>query len=99
MEKLFGSLFPAGLLSQADEGPNSRERVYSQHVTFWTFLWQSLNPGSSCRNAVRKVMAWFALLGRPKVKEDDSPYLSAILKRPCRWTYSPAKPLKCSTGS
>jgi Transposase DDE domain len=77
LERLFASCFPAGLLAQADEGPNSRERIYSRRVTFWTFLWQVLNPDSSCRNAVRKVMAWFALLGGPKVPEDDSPYCQA----------------------
>jgi hypothetical protein len=80
LERLFAACLPAGLLSQADEGPNSRNRVYSLSVTFWTFLWQTLNPGSSCRNAVRKVMAWFALLGQPKVKEDDSPYCQARLR-------------------
>jgi len=77
LEGLFAPCFPAGLLSQADEGPNSRNRVFSRRVTFWTFLWQTLNPGSSCRSAVRKVKAWFGLLGRPTVKEDDSPYCQA----------------------
>ena len=77
LQRLFGPWFPRGLLSQADEGLNSRERVFSVRVTFWTFLWQVLNPGSSCRSAVRKVMAWFALLDRPKVSEDDSPYCQA----------------------
>ena len=77
LEKLFGPCFPAGLLSQADEGPNCRDRVYSVCVTFWTFLWQALNPGSPCRSAVRKVMAWFRSLGRPPVKPDDSPYCQA----------------------
>jgi hypothetical protein len=77
LEQLFGSCLPAGLLSQADEGLNSRDRVYGVAVTFWTFFWQVLNPGSPCRSAVRKVMAWFALLGRPKVSEDDSPYCQA----------------------
>jgi IS4 transposase len=77
LEQLFGSCLTPGLLSQADEGPNSRQRVYTVAVTFWTFLWQVLNPGSSTRSAVRKVMAWFALLGRPKVSKDDSPYCQA----------------------
>jgi hypothetical protein len=74
LERLFGHLFPPGLLSQSEQGPNSRQRVYSVAVTFWAFLWQVLNPGSSCRSAVRKVMAWFALLARPRVSQDDSPY-------------------------
>jgi len=77
LEQLLGGCLPPGLLSQAEQGPNSRQRVFSVRVTFWTFLWQVLNPGSSTRSAVRKVMAWFALLGRPKVSEDDSPYCQA----------------------
>jgi Transposase DDE domain len=77
LEQLFGSCLPPGLLSPADEGPNCRRRVYSLAVTFWTFLWQVLNPGSSTCSAVRKVMAWFALLDLPKVSEDDSPYCQA----------------------
>src|SRR6266481_1446412 len=77
LEQLLGGCLPPGLLSQAEQGPNSRQRVFSVRVTFWTFLWQVLNPDSSCRSAVRKVMAWFALLDRPKVSEDDSPYCQA----------------------
>jgi hypothetical protein len=77
LDKLFGAQLPPGLLSQAAEGLNSRDRVYSVYITFWTFLWQVFNPGTPCRSAVRKVMAWFALLGRPKVKPSDSPYCQA----------------------
>jgi len=76
LEQLFQPCLPAGLLAQADGGPNSRERIYSVCVTFWTFLWQVLN-GASCRNAVRKVMAWFAALHWPALSEDDSPYCQA----------------------
>ncbi len=77
LEQLMGPYLPAGLLSPTDEGPNSRQRVYTLSITFWTFLWQCLDPHRSCREAVRKVMAWFAFLGRPKVAEDDSPYCQA----------------------
>jgi hypothetical protein len=76
LEQLFGACLPAGLLAQTDAGPNSRERVYSVNLTFWTFLGQALN-GASCRNAVRKVMAWFAALGCFAVRSDDSPYCQA----------------------
>ena len=76
LEQLFGSCLPAGLLAQADAGPNSRQRVYSVQITFWTFLWQALN-GASCRSAVRKVMAWFAAQSWPTVSADDSPYCQA----------------------
>lgn len=82
LEQLFGACLPPGLLDQTQTGPNSRKRVYTVSVTFWTFLWQVLNPGSSTRSAVRKVMAWSALLKRPKVSEDDSPYCKARKRLP-----------------
>jgi hypothetical protein len=82
LERLLGACLPGGLLSQADAGPNSRQRVFSLRITFWTFLWQTLNPGSACRNAVGKVMAWFALLGRPALSPDDSPYCQARRRLP-----------------
>ena len=77
LEQLWASCLPPGLLRQADHGPNSRKRVFTLQVTFWTFLWQTLNPSSSCRSAVRKVMAWFALLNGTRVSPDDSPYCQA----------------------
>ena len=77
LERLFQDHFPAGLLSQSDEGDNSRERVFSRRVTFWTFLWQTLNPASPCRSALLKVKAWFELMGRPAPSEDTSPYCQA----------------------
>jgi hypothetical protein len=41
-----GSLFaPPGLLSQADDGPNSRERIFSVRRTFFGFLYRSQKPG------------------------------------------------------
>jgi hypothetical protein len=79
---LFASWFPHHLLAQADEGPNSRDRIYSVRITFWAFLWQVLNPGQPCRQAVRKVIAWFIVLCRPPVKQDDSPYCQARQRLP-----------------
>jgi hypothetical protein len=54
LELLFGRLIPPGLLAQADEGTNSRDRVFSLRRTVWAFLYQVLNPGSPCREAVRQ---------------------------------------------
>ena len=82
LSTLFKHWFADHLLSPTEEGLNSRQRLYTLRVSFWTFLWQVLNPGSSCRDAVRKVMAWFAFLGRPKVKEDTSPYCQARARLP-----------------
>lgn len=79
---LLAAWFPGWLLSPTEEGPNSRRRIYSLWVTFWTFLWQVLNPGQPCRQAVRKVIAWFLLQGGPSVPEDDSPYCQARQRLP-----------------
>ena len=35
LELLVAPLLPPGLLSQADEGPNSRDRIYSVRRTFF----------------------------------------------------------------
>ena len=52
LDTLFGPLFAPGLLSQADEGPNSRERIYSVRRTVFGFLFQVLKPNCSCREIV-----------------------------------------------
>ena len=36
---------------------NSRKRIFSLEVVFWSFLDQALNPTSFCREAVRKLIA------------------------------------------
>jgi hypothetical protein len=77
LEQLLAAFLPPGLLSPADQGPNSRQRVYSLRTTFWTFLYQVFTPSSGCSDAVSKVKAWFAWLGRPKVSTDTSPYCQA----------------------
>jgi len=82
LAKLFQNRFPAHWLSAADQGPNSRERLYTLAVTFWTFLWQVLHPGSPCSDAVCKVIAWLASLGRPHASDDTSPYCQARARVP-----------------
>jgi hypothetical protein len=57
LELLLGPLLPAGLLSQADDGPNSRERIYSVRRTFFGFLYQVLKPDCPCREIVRQIQA------------------------------------------
>jgi hypothetical protein len=82
LAKVFQDWFAAHWLSPAEEGPNSRERVYSLRVTFWTFLSQILNPGSCCQEAVSKLIAWFAGLGRHDLSADTSPYCQARRRLP-----------------
>jgi len=57
LDRLLHPLLPPGLLSQAQEGPNSRERLYSVRRTFFGFLSQVLNPDCPCREIVRQILA------------------------------------------
>lgn len=56
---LFGHLFSDKLLECEEAGTNSRERLFSPKTTFWAFVSQVLSPGSPCREAVRRVEAWW----------------------------------------
>lgn len=76
------NLLPVPLLSATDEGPNSRERVFSLRLTFECFLWQVLKPKTSCREVVRHVQALFRLHGRGWIDEDDSAYIQARQRLP-----------------
>jgi hypothetical protein len=73
---------PAPLLSSEDDGPNSRDRVFSLRLTFECFLWQMLTPQTSCREVVRQVQALFRLHGRGPVDEGDSAYVQARQRLP-----------------
>ena len=77
LDQLFSPLLPPGLLSQADEGPNSRDRVYSLRRTFFGFLYQVLNPDCPCRQVVRQIQALFALHNAGPVDEGTSAYCQA----------------------
>lgn len=70
--------FPADWAKLNEAQANSRERIYTPQVTGLAFLSQILNPGSSCREAVRQVQAAYALLPEaPTVSADTSPYCRA----------------------
>src|SRR5213594_4831351 len=77
LELLLGPFLPPGLLSQADEGPNSRDRIYSLRRTFFGFLYQVLNPDCPCRQVVRQIQALFALHNGGPVDEGTSAYCQA----------------------
>lgn len=82
LEQLLGQFIPPGLLSQADEGLNSRERIYSLRRTFWGFLYQVLNPSCPCREVVRQIQALFCLHQLGRVDEDNSGFCQARLRLP-----------------
>jgi hypothetical protein len=75
-------LLPLPLLSAEDQGPNSRDRIYSLRLTCECFLWQMLKPRTSCREVVRQVQALFRLHGRGYVDEGDSAYVQARHRLP-----------------
>src|SRR6266702_5423912 len=77
LEQLLGPLLPTWLLSQTDEGPNSRDRIYSLRRTFFGFLYQVLNPDCPCRQVVRQIQALFALHNAGSVDEGTSAYCQA----------------------
>jgi len=81
-ELLFAELIPSWLLAQADQGANSRERVYSLRRTFWGFLYQALNPSCPCREIVRQIQALFCLHNRGCVDEATGAYCQARLRLP-----------------
>src|SRR5206468_7826405 len=82
LEQLVGSWLPPGLLSQSEEGPNSRDRIYSLRRTFFAFLYQVLNPDCPCREIVRQVQALFGLHGQSLVDEGTSAYCQARKRLP-----------------
>src|SRR5580700_1245755 len=73
---------PPPLLSAADEGANSRERVFSLRLTCECFLWQMLQPKTSCREVVRQVQALCRLNGWAPVADGDSAYVQARHRLP-----------------
>ena len=77
LELLFGSFIPRWRLSEQDEGPHSRNRCWNLSLTFWTFLWQVAQPGSSCREAIRQAQALCRAQGRRSPADKNSPYCQA----------------------
>ena len=82
LELLLAPRLPPGLLSQADEGPNSRDRIYSVRRTFFGFLYQVLKPDCPCREIVRQIQALFALHDQGRVDEGTGAYCQARKRLP-----------------
>ncbi len=82
LEQLLGPWLPPGLLSQNDQGPNSRDRIYSVRRTFFAFLYQVLKPDCPCREIVRQIQALFGLQGQTRVDEGTGAYCQARKRLP-----------------
>lgn len=82
LDLLFGSFLPPALLAQAEQGPHSREQIYSLRRTFFGFLYQVLNPDCACREVVRQIQSLFTLLGRGEVSQGTGAYCQARARLP-----------------
>jgi hypothetical protein len=69
-------------LAQQDEGEHSRDRLWNLRLTFWTFLWQVAQAGTSCREAIRQAQALCRLQGRRPPPDENSPYCQARANLP-----------------
>jgi IS4 transposase len=95
LDQLFSRFLPPALLAQADEGLNSRERIFSVRRTFFGFLYQVLNPDCPCREIVRQIQALFTLHQDGDVDEGSSAYCQARKRLP--WDILPR--LRCAAAA
>src|SRR5947199_6947292 len=95
LDLLFGPLLPTWLLSKTDEGPNSREQIYSVRRTFFGFLYQVLNPDCPCREVVRQIQSLFALHNGGQLAPANSAYCQARGRLP--WDILPR--LRCAAAT
>lgn len=79
---MFGEIVPASLLAQDGQRENSRRRAYTIEVTFWAFLWQVVNAGSSCRKVVRQLQGFFKFYYDESIDEQDGAYCQARKRLP-----------------
>lgn len=77
LEDRFAACVPHTLFPKAPDHGNSRDRIYTRRRTFWSMLWQSLNPEASGREVVRQLQALFQLHGGPKLSPEDGAYCRA----------------------
>jgi hypothetical protein len=95
LDQLFGPWLPPGLLSQADAGSNSRDRIYNVRRTLFGFLYQVLNPHCPCREVVRQIQALFALHDGRSVDEGTGGWCQARTRLP--WDILPR--LRCAAAA
>lgn len=82
LEALFGPWIARYRLAQQDEHAHSRDRCWNLRLTFWTFLWQVAQAGSSCREAIRQAQSLCLPLGRRVPPDTTSPYCQARARLP-----------------
>lgn len=85
LHTLFAEVLPPWLSGyKTAEGVNSRHRIYTPLVTFWTFLSQTLDADGSCRRAVTRVQTLCSALGLELPDEDTGAYCTARARLPMK---------------
>lgn len=72
---------PHDLLSPVRWAEGSRKRIFDMPLVFWCFIWQVLQPRTSCRAVVRQVQAFCETAGR-HIDENTSAYCQARRRLP-----------------
>ena len=86
LRTLFGRWLPLALLhAKKKSGVNSRHSVFTPAVTFWAFLGQVVDPGSSCEKALSRVQALGALQGRALPSSATGADCTARARLSVRW--------------
>jgi hypothetical protein len=82
LEERFGACLPPTLFPKAAGHTNSRDRLYTRWLTFWSLLWQGFNPKAPGREVVRQIQALFELHDRPRISAQDGAYCRAKARLP-----------------
>ena len=82
LEERFGACLPQTLFPKAADHTNSRDRLYTRWLTFWSMLWQGFNPKAPGREVVRQIQALFELHDGPSISEQDGAYCRAKARLP-----------------
>jgi len=84
LEDHFAHYLSPSPFPKAAKKANSRDRIYTRPRTFWSMLWQALNPKASGRQVVRQIQALFQLHAGPSPSEQDGAYCRAKARLPLK---------------
>ena len=81
IETQCGRFLSARALNSPAQGPRRRRRLFFLSRVFWCFVWQVLQPRTSCRAVVRQVQA-FCETERRRFDQSTSAYCQARVRLP-----------------
>ena len=75
--ELFTSFIPGNLLKPEQDGPMSRQRLFSKENTFWAFFSQVLDADGGCKEVIRKLQSYASLKGVKTPSSSTASYCTA----------------------